>query len=235
MTTRSQCSRLIEAPDVYPGFHVYADEADGRSARIFIPRMRNGWQFPRGWGDTLASRQTGRTYLTSPKLLHRTSAYDEALGIVRTRHRNRIVISARDTFTSRHNWLEERERVLTDITWLYVLVPLDGRIGPGVGWELAFTRFHNPALTVRALKALPLAGGTALSVGPTGDGYPIAGTWPDFTDYHSWDAAPALARVLFQPPALSLVSSAGAVSADRTSPRQNSVSEDHPNEGEPAA
>ena len=221
----------VEKRDRYPGFWT-EDRAMGR---VFVPAMQQGWQFPSGWGKTRASRETGRVYFTAPKPLHDTSAYNEALVLVRTQHRDCIVISAQDAFTSRRGWLEKREGVLTDVTRLYVLVPLDGRIGPGVGWELAFARSRNPAVNARALKALPLNSEFTLSAGPQGDGYLIAGTWPEFADYRSWDAAPRLARIVFQRSALSLVSSVADDSAKQTFPSQNSVSGDHSNEGEPAA
>jgi hypothetical protein len=223
----------IGTTTTYPGF--YGSPAGTDHSRVFVPAMRDGWQFPSGWGDTVASRETGRVYFTAPMPLHNTSAYNEALLLVRAKCRDCIVISARDAFTSRRGWLDDRERVLTGVTRLYVLVPLDGRVGPGVGWELAFARSHNPSVSARALKALQLDGGFTLSTGPQGDGYLIAGTWPDFADYRSWDAAPALARVVFRRLALSLVPLAGADSADRTRQRQDSVSGDDPNEGESAA
>jgi hypothetical protein len=233
-TSSGQAARNYANRGTYPGFYVCVSRIGDPLSRVFVPAMRRGWQFPSG-GYTPASWETARVYFTAPKPLHDSSAYNEALLLIRKRHRDCIVISARDAFASRRGWLEKRQGVLAGVTRLYVLVPLDGRVGPGVGWELAFARWRNPGADARALKAIELDGEFALSVGPQGDGYPIAGTWPDFADYRSWDAAPTLARIVFQRSALSLVSSGGAVSANQTSPGQDSISGDRSNDGEPAA
>jgi len=74
--------------------------------------MVPGAAYPSGWGDTPASTRAGRVYLTASKRLHGASAYDHALDLVRTMHRDCIVISARDVFGSRSSSLEQRERVL---------------------------------------------------------------------------------------------------------------------------
>lgn len=230
----SESACRTEVAGTYPGFYTSLSGGGITPPRSFVPSMRGGWQFPSGWGYTRASRERGRVYFTAPKPLHDTSAYNEGLVLIRTQHRDCIVISARDAFASRRGWLKKREGALTGVTRLYVLVPLDGRVGPGVGWELAFARWRNPGVDARALKALEHDGEFALSVGPQGDGYPIAGTWPDLADYRSWDAAPTLARIVFQGPALSLVSSRGAVSANQTFPSQYSMAGDRSNEGERA-
>jgi hypothetical protein len=85
---------VIPVSGSYPGFHIASQVVGGQTniGRLFVPSMRHGWQFPSGWGDTLASRNTGRVYLTAPKPLHGTSIYNDALCDVRARHRECIVI-----------------------------------------------------------------------------------------------------------------------------------------------
>ena len=203
------------------------------SPRHFVPSMRDGWQFPSGWGNTIANRNAGRVYLTAPKPLHNTSIYDDALRHVRARHWDAVVISARDAFTSRIDWLERRGAVLAGVTQLYVLAGSDNSIGPGVGWELAFARSANNPATIRALKALLIDGELTLSIGADREGYRVLGTSPKFSDYRKWDAGPARARLILERPALSLV--AASMGSARGSFQPSNSHRGYPDEEETTA
>jgi hypothetical protein len=98
--------------------------------------------------------------------------------------------------------------VLTGVTQLYALVSPDDRIGPGIGWELAFVRSKSTPVTIRALKALRIDNELGISVGP------------------------ALARIIFERPELSLVHSTGTASARREFQSHISYRGDYSNEEE---
>src|SRR3712207_6145473 len=72
-------------------------------------------------------------YLTAPKDLQRTPAYDELLRVLRQeRHQGEEVLADRDLFKDNRHWKKSWKKVYERADKLYVLAREDGTVGLGI-------------------------------------------------------------------------------------------------------
>src|SRR3712207_8400870 len=72
-------------------------------------------------------------FLTAPKDLQRTPAYDELLRVLRQqRHRGEEVVADRDLFRDNRHWKKSWKKVYEGADKLYVLAREDGTVGLGI-------------------------------------------------------------------------------------------------------
>lgn len=147
----------------------------------------------------------GPVYLTAPKSLHETTAFDQAFAVLRASNPGTRVCPARDYWADREHWRAGRDKLLTVIAALYVLVAADGRVGSGVAYEIAATRAINPAAPIRAFRVVQSSQDVVLVARPDNRGYPVAGITPELTPAE-WDAAVISSGfVIFAKPVLSFI------------------------------
>ena len=72
-------------------------------------------------------------FLTAPKDLQRTPAYDELLRVLsQQRHRGEEVLADRDLFRDNRHWKKSWKKVYEGADKLYVLAREDGTVGLGI-------------------------------------------------------------------------------------------------------
>jgi hypothetical protein len=91
-------------------------------------------------------------FLTAPKDLQRTAAYERLLSRITERYGEEAVLADRDLFGGTADWRERWKEVYGQARFLYVLVREDGTVGLGV-WKQ--TRF----LLKRGVPTLAIAEG----------------------------------------------------------------------------
>ncbi len=80
-------------------------------------------------------------FLTAPKDLQRTPAYDELLRVLRQqRHRGEEVLADRDLFKDNRHWKKNWKKVYGRADKLYVLAREDGTVGLGIYKQWKFLR-----------------------------------------------------------------------------------------------
>jgi len=87
-------------------------------------------------GEGLKEEQRERympVFLTAPKDLQRTPAYDELLKVMRQqRHQGEEVLADRDLFKDNRHWEKSWKKVYEGADKLYVLAREDGTVGLGI-------------------------------------------------------------------------------------------------------
>ncbi|MDQ5828556.1 MAG: hypothetical protein M3324_01500, partial [Actinomycetota bacterium] len=83
-----------------------------------------------GEGSQRGAKREMPVFLTAPKDLQRTPAYDELLRVLRhQRHRGEEVLADRDLFKDNRHWKKNWKKVYEGTDKLYVLAREDGTVG----------------------------------------------------------------------------------------------------------